>query len=262
MNSNRTQTKGYLLQGTAALAILVALMGCDSGQDRNDIAQTPSPVAATESTVSDPDQNRDDIAQPPAPVAADEGVAGDTSPDIGATNSTQTAEQEQGIAGVSDEPAANENPMQIESAVAQIQPTSAGNAEGTVTFMAGENNQEMRVSVELSGLEPGLHGFHIHEVGDCSADDASSAGGHFNPNDASHGSPDGTEQHVGDMGNIEADEDGRVSTELSFPGLAFVGPASILDKSVVIHSDEDDLESQPAGDAGERVGCGVIQSDQ
>lgn len=242
MNSNRTLTKRYLLQGTAALAIMVAIVGCDSGQNTDDVAQTPSPVASTE-------------------YATDEARPGDT--DNGAINPAQTPVRAQSDVGIADMPATHaENPLQIESAVAQIKPTSAGNAEGSVIFTAIEGDQEMRVTVELTGLEPGLHGFHIHEVGDCSADDASSAGGHFNPNDTPHGSPDSDEYHVGDMGNIEADENGQVSTELSFRGLVFVGPASILDKAVVIHSDEDDLESQPAGDAGDRVGCGVIQSDQ
>ncbi|QIB67670.1 superoxide dismutase family protein [Kineobactrum salinum] len=150
----------------------------------------------------------------------------------------------------------------VESAVAQIKPTSNGNAEGTVTFSAGKDDREMQVTVELEGLEPGPHGLHVHEVGDCSADDASSAGGHFNPYDTPHGSPDAAEHHVGDMGNIEADEDGRVSSELAFRGLAFSGPASILQKALVIHSDKDDLESQPSGNAGERVGCGVIRIDR
>lgn len=118
----------------------------------------------------------------------------------------------------------------------------------------------MRATVDLRGLEPGLHSFHIHETGDCSADDASSAGGHFNPQDAPHGSRDGAERHAGDMGNIEADNDGRVDTELTLPGITFAGPTSILQRAVVIHGQKDDLESQPAGDSGDRVGCGVIRS--
>ncbi|WP_370551987.1 superoxide dismutase family protein [Haliea sp. E1-2-M8] len=74
----------------------------------------------------------------------------------------------------------------------------------------------MLVKVDLEGLEPGPHGFHVHEVGDCSADDGSSAGGHFNPYDTPHGALDAGEHHVGDMGNVEADDDGRVATELTF----------------------------------------------
>ncbi|PLW84005.1 superoxide dismutase family protein [Kineobactrum sediminis] len=147
----------------------------------------------------------------------------------------------------------------ITVAVAEISPTSNGNAEGTVRFRQPAEDAMMRVEVDLQGLEPGLHGFHIHEFGDCSAPDASSAGGHYNPRDTRHGSPDDEEHHVGDMGNIEADEDGKVSTELEFFHLTFTGPTSILDKAVVIHSQEDDFETQPTGNAGARVGCGVIR---
>lgn len=207
MHSDRTLAARYLLPGTAALAILVAIMGCDPGQERDGTTQSPSDMTSSERATDD------------------------------------------------------QYPI-VESAVAQIRPTSAGNAEGTVTFLAAEDDREMRVTVELTGLEPGLHGFHVHEVGDCSADDASSAGGHFEPYNAPHGSPDATEHHVGDMGNIEADQNGRVSSELSFRDLAFSGPASILQRSVVIHRNVDDLASQPSGDAGSRVGCGVIQNDK
>lgn len=217
--SSRTLAARYLPPGVAAVAVLFVMMGCD------------------------PKQDRDNIAQPPSGLAATEGVDADAPPG----NTGQDSDEYQ----------------LVESATAQIKPTSVGNVQGTVTFFVGETDQEMQVSVELQGLEPGLHGFHIHEVGDCSADDASSAGGHFNPYNAPHGSPVAPEHHVGDMGNIEADGDGRVSSsELSFPGLAFSGPASILQKAVVIHSNEDDLTSQPSGDAGERLGCGVIEGNR
>ena len=175
----------------------------------------------------------------------------------GVNNTTETPSAFTSTDGAIDD----QQPM-VESAVAQIRPSSTGNVEGSVTFSAREDDRDMQVSVELTGLEPGLHGFHVHEVGDCSADDASSAGGHLEPYDAPHGSPGATPHHVGDMGNIEADQDGRVSSELRFPDLAFYGPASVLQKAVVIHRNADDLDSQPAGDAGERVGCGVIQSDR
>lgn len=147
----------------------------------------------------------------------------------------------------------------VTMAVAEIAPTSKGNAEGTVRFHQPAEDAMMRVEVDLQGLEPGLHGFHIHEFGDCSADDASSAGGHYNPLDTRHGSPDDEEHHVGDMGNIEAGEDGTVSTEREFFHLTFAGPTSILGKAVVIHSQADDFETQPTGNAGARVGCGVIR---
>ncbi|MCB1675661.1 MAG: superoxide dismutase family protein [Halioglobus sp.] len=148
----------------------------------------------------------------------------------------------------------------IENAVASINPASGGNAEGVVTFTRGEHDDSMLVSVAVDGLEPGRHGFHIHAVGDCSADDASSAGGHFNPDDTRHGGPQAQEHHVGDMGNVEADEDGNVKTTLTFDDLTLSGPASILGRAVIFHAGADDLQSQPSGAAGARVGCGVIRA--
>lgn len=241
MRNERTLTTRYLLHGTAALAILVVLMGCDPGEDKDEITTAPSDTVMREGAVRDArlDDTDGNTMRPP-----------------------RSTDRNQGPSATSGESTTDTQYRLVKSAVAQIKPTSAGNAEGTVTFSAGEGDREMRVTVELKGLAPGLHGFHVHEVGDCSADDASSAGGHFKPYDARHGTPDASEHHVGDMGNIEANDDGQVSSELSFRGLAFFGPASILQKAVVIHRNADDLASQPSGDAGDRVGCGVIQSDR
>lgn len=146
-------------------------------------------------------------------------------------------------------------------AVAKIEPTEKYEATGTVRFQPTEDKHAMLVSIDLSGLEPGQHGFHIHENGDCSAPDASSAGGHFNPYETSHGSPDDAKHHLGDLGNIEANNDGQVKVEFESEDLAFSGPASILLKAVVIHAGPDDLRSNPAGKAGDRVGCGIIRKE-
>lgn len=232
----------YLLPHIAAIGMLIALTGCN------------------------PDQDTEDTRPPPADPAPAEERPADSRPDYTdggtAANPARPTDRDQSVDETTSEAAANAQYSLVKSAIAQIRPTSSGNAEGTVTFSAGQDNREVQVKVELEGLEPGPHGLHIHEVGDCSADDASSAGDHFNPYDAAHGSPEAAEHHVGDMGNIEADEEGRVATELAFEGLAFSGPASILQKAVVIHSGEDDLETQPDGDAGGRVGCGVIRIDR
>lgn len=114
--------------------------------------------------------------------------------------------------------------------------------------------------IELHGLEPGPHGFHVHENGDCSAPDASSAGGHFNPAGAPHGAPDAPQRHVGDLGNVVADRDGVVRTSGVDAHLTLRGSSSILDRAVVVHAQRDDLRSQPTGDAGGRQGCGVIRA--
>ena len=235
MQNDQKLTTTYLLPSAAAL-VLVAAMGCEPGGTGYEASGSGSDPASAE------------------------GAEQNTNPDRA---SDGAARRDHSVAEISDESAHNAQYSLVQSATAEVGATSAGNAEGTVTFSAAEDGRGMRVNVELQGLQPGrLHGLHVHEVGDCSASDASSAGGHFSPYDSEHGSPEDAEQHVGDMGNIEADEDGRVSSEFRVRGLAFSGPASILQKAVIVHSKEDDLTSQPAGDAGNPAGCGVIRIDR
>ncbi len=150
----------------------------------------------------------------------------------------------------------------LQLATAEIRSASDSDVKGNVDFKPGPELELMQVDIRLVGLEAGEHAIHIHEIGDCSAPDAASAGDHFNPYNASHGAPGADDHHVGDMGNITADAQGQVETTLSFDFLAFSGPANILDKAVVVHAGSDDLESDPAGAAGKRVGCGVIMADR
>lgn len=192
-------------------------------------------------------------------AGCDDGAESD--PAVSDLNSTQV-ERDESVLDPSGDSRNNSQYSLVESATADVGPTSLGSAEGTVSFSPAEQGAGVRVSIDVRGLQPGLHGFHIHAVGDCSADDASSAGGHFNPYNVPHGAPEDTRHHVGDMGNIDVGESGRVNTTKTFQGLAFSGPASILQKAVVIHSVRDDLESQPSGAAGDRVGCGVIRIDK
>ena len=116
----------------------------------------------------------------------------------------------------------------------------------------------IRVIVDMEGLSPGDHGFHVHEYGDCSAPDGTSAGGHFNPDGQPHGAPTDTERHVGDLGNISADGMGMAHLEWTDTFLSFSGPHSIVGRGVIVHAGADDLTSQPTGNAGARVACGVI----
>lgn len=121
----------------------------------------------------------------------------------------------------------------------------------------------VRVQADLAGLTPGKHGFHVHEKGDCSAPDASSAGGHFNPAGKPHGAPEDAERHAGDMGNIEADSSGLAKLNYIDHTLSLVaGEKSIIGRAIVVHAKADDLHSQPTGDAGGRVACGVIKRDK
>jgi superoxide dismutase, Cu-Zn family len=144
------------------------------------------------------------------------------------------------------------------SAVAVLSPAPNGKAKGQVTFR--EETEGVRVTANIEGLTPGKHGFHIHEKGDCSAPDFTSAGGHFNPAKSKHGSPTDTEKHIGDFGNLEANEQGVARFERVFNWLTFKGTNSILNKAVIVHEKADDLQTQPTGNAGGRLACGVIQS--
>jgi len=140
---------------------------------------------------------------------------------------------------------------------ATLAPTAGNQASGTVTFET--RGDKLRVSAKVSGLSPGPHGFHVHEKGDCSAPDAMSAGGHFNPTGRSHGEPGAPDHHGGDMPMLTADASGNATLEATIDTATIGGGATdIIGKSVVVHKDADDFKSQPAGNSGPRVACGVI----
>jgi Cu-Zn family superoxide dismutase len=143
------------------------------------------------------------------------------------------------------------------SAVAELNPTQGSSVRGKVSFVKIANG--IRVVADVSGLTPGNHGFHIHEKGDCSAPDGSSAGGHFNPYSMPHASMNADQRHVGDFGNIVADKSGNAHADFIDVRISFEGLASILGRGVIVHANPDDLVTQPAGNAGPRVACGVIQ---
>jgi Cu-Zn family superoxide dismutase len=144
----------------------------------------------------------------------------------------------------------------VRQAICVLHPTEDSHVSGIVTFHAIENG--VRVVADVRGLTPGNHGIHIHEFGDCSAPDATTAGGHFNPDQKPHGAPTDQDRHVGDLGNLTANAEGVAHFEWLDPLLSFSGPHSILGRAVIIREKEDDLKSQPAGEAGERLACGVI----
>jgi Cu-Zn family superoxide dismutase len=143
--------------------------------------------------------------------------------------------------------------------VAKLSPSSGSKVTGTVTFTSDADGA--KVVVDVTGLTPGKHGLHIHEKGDCSAPDASSAGAHFNPTHSHHGGPTTPpERHAGDFGNVVADASGKVHVELKDKNLKLSGPDSIAGKSVVVHEKEDDLKTDPSGNSGARIACGVIEA--
>jgi Cu-Zn family superoxide dismutase len=143
-----------------------------------------------------------------------------------------------------------------DKAVCLLYPTQGNNVSGTITFT--QTDKGVKVVADLQGLSKGKHGFHIHEFGDCNSPDGTSAGGHFNPEGKSHGAPMDMSRHMGDMGNLEADDAGKAHLEYLDTVIKLKGPNSIIGRSIIVHKGEDDLKSQPAGNAGPRVACGVI----
>jgi len=142
-------------------------------------------------------------------------------------------------------------------AIAVLHPTAGNKVSGTVTFT--EVADGVQIHAEVTGLAAGNHGFHVHEFGDCSAPDASSAGAHFNPTNKPHAGPDALERHVGDMGNVEADPSGKATLEYVDHQISLINDQqSAIGRSVVVHAKADDLKSQPAGDSGPRIACGVV----
>lgn len=115
---------------------------------------------------------------------------------------------------------------------------------------------------EIGGLPPGSsHGFHIHEKGDCSAADASSAGGHFNPDAQPHGRAGHGAHHAGDADNLVADANGVARVDVHVAGVSLgTGAANdIAGRAIIVHAAPDDYRSQPTGNAGARIACGVIR---
>lgn len=144
-----------------------------------------------------------------------------------------------------------------QTAKADVHPASGSQVKGTVTFTKVDSG--VQIVADIEGLKPGKHGFHIHEKGDCSAPDATSAGAHYNPTNQPHGAPESEHRHVGDLGNLTADDSGKAHYERVDTVISLEGEYSIVGKAVIIHSDADDFVTQPSGNAGSRIGCGIIQ---
>ena len=151
------------------------------------------------------------------------------------------------------------NNMQVRTpaGISRLAPTRDHNVEGVVNFI--QKADKVIIEAKITGLTPGLHGFHIHEKGDCSAADASSAGQHFNPDNSEHGAPGAPQRHAGDLGNLIADQTGTALYRAEITGITLGTDAnSIIGRSIVVHGGTDDLLSQPAGNSGARVACGLI----
>jgi superoxide dismutase, Cu-Zn family len=143
----------------------------------------------------------------------------------------------------------------IKDAVAVIMPTPASKSHVAGVIRLKQEKGYVQVTGEVTGLTPGKHGFHIHMYGDASAPDGTSAGGHYNPHGQPHGGPMSKQRHGGDLGNINANAQGAAEVNVKANGLEL---HHVLGRSIVVHGGVDDLKSQPSGNAGPRVGIGVI----
>jgi len=143
-------------------------------------------------------------------------------------------------------------------ASAQLKPTKGNKTVGEVIFE--QAGSKVRVHVAVQALKPGQeHGFHIHEVGDCSSGDGMSAKGHFNPYGKPHGHYGSAERHAGDLPALKANAKGRAVVQFEVDTITLEpGPANIIGRSVIVHAQRDDYKTQPTGDAGARLACGVI----
>ncbi len=144
------------------------------------------------------------------------------------------------------------------TALAVIESRSGSSVTGKAVFTQLASG-ETKAEVWISNATPGMHGLHIHEKGDCSAPDATSAGGHFNAAGHPHAAPTDSARHNGDFGNIEIGADGKGHMVITTDMLTVMpGPNCVVGRSVVFHEKADDLTTQPTGAAGARYGCGVV----
>ena len=164
------------------------------------------------------------------------------------------------VGGESGAPAEGEAPVAVAAPVtASANLVSRADLTVSGMVMFSQAGDSVSVTAHVEGAPPGTHGLHVHEIGDCSAEDFTSAGGHFNPTDAPHGAPTDAERHAGDLGNIEIGEDGSGHLELSSDMITVTeGPNSVMGRGVILHEKADDLVSQPTGAAGARLACGVV----
>jgi len=144
-------------------------------------------------------------------------------------------------------------------AEAKLETKSDSGVTGEVAFV--KSNGKTKMTVHVYGLTPGTHAIHLHEKGDCSAPDAASAGGHWNPSAENHGKWGHSPFHHGDIGNLVADDKGHamLTFESDVWTIGDGKPSDIVGHAVIVHAKEDDFTTQPTGNAGGRVACGVIQ---
>jgi Cu-Zn family superoxide dismutase len=155
---------------------------------------------------------------------------------------------------------ANEAPADEGRAVATLEGRSGSSLTGTATFTEADGG-DVSLTLRVQNAPAGAHAVHLHENGDCSARDASSAGKHWNPTGEIHGRRGEYSFHEGDIGNLTvgANRSGSLSVTVTDWSLEETGDESVLGRALVVHSGADDFRTQPDGAAGQRIGCGVIE---
>jgi len=184
---------------------------------------------------------------------------------LSACGGDQPSEQSADTSASRDAPAESSGPVSppqqsMEGASVQLAATQGHTANGSLSL--SESPDGVRISGTVQGLAPDAQfGFHIHEKGDCSAPDASSAGGHFNPDNQPHGDPTGAAaHHAGDMVNLQSNAEGVAQVDTTVRGVSLHagGGTDVIGKAIVVHEKADDYSSQPSGNSGSRIACGVI----
>jgi Cu-Zn family superoxide dismutase len=146
---------------------------------------------------------------------------------------------------------------QMHNAVCVVEATEGNKCQGTVHFQTLPDGK-VKVTAKISGLNPNQeHAIHVHEFGDVTDLSGKSAGGHYNPENKPHGLPPSKERHAGDLGNLEADGQGRAEYSLTVDNLTVMGKNAVIGRAIVVHAKPDD-GGQPTGNAGDRIGVGVI----
>ena len=188
-------------------------------------------------------------SQPPEPPAAPEASTPAVEPAAAPVAEPAPAPAEAAAPAAAAAPRSIEVPMEAKS-----------NSKLSGKAVLTETEGGVHVVLTVEGVEPGEHGAHVHEKGDCSAADGASAGGHFNPGGHDHGLPGAPKRHLGDLGNITVGKDGKGKLDITAPGanLKATDAASFVGRSIIVHAKKDD-GGQPTGNAGGRIGCGVIK---
>lgn len=224
----------------------------DAGSEEPEVAVAQTDDAAVAIVETDQTAATAETDETAATAENDETAA--TSENDG--NNSVTADEQ---AEASTQVAAAGSPATV-TAFAVLEPTEGNEARGDASFV--ETEEGLEIVVTMTQLTPGQHAVHVHENGDCSGPAAEAAGDHFNPGGSPHGAPsdDPSERHAGDLGNFLADSTGLAELNLTVENLAVEGERGVAGRAIIVHAGEDDFSSQPSGQSGDPISCGVIEA--